>query len=124
MPMFPPCMSQLLLGGPCRVVRRLSGPAVDGDKPHAGLDHAPREQQILPQRMHPITFAQLRRLAVQVERLPAFGARHRVVGLLAQVRPVLASCVLVQLVGLKAAEQTPCAGRRPPRRRGRKSPAA
>ena len=67
------------------VVLGLSGPAVDSDKADARFHHASGEQQILPQWMHSIAFANLVWLLAKIKRLPAFGSRQRFVGLLAQV---------------------------------------
>ena len=90
------------------VVVGLADPAVDGDKPHARLHHPPREQQVLPERVHPVAFADLGRFAVHFKRLAAFGPRHGVVGLLAQVGPVLDVAVLVVPVRLQPAQQALC----------------
>ena len=89
----------------CLVMLGLPGPAVDGDKTTARFHHPSCEQQILPERMHPIALANLVGFAVQFERLPAFGPRHGVVSLLAQVGPVLDKPELIEPGGLEPAEQ-------------------
>ena len=69
MPISPPCMSQLELGGPPPSARSRTGPAIDGDESDSRLDEPSGQEQVLSQRMHAVAVAHGGGLPFQLERL-------------------------------------------------------
>ena len=87
-PISPPCMSQLELGGPPPgFARSRTCPAIDGDEAHARLDEPARQQQVLSQGMHAVALAHGRGLAFQLERLATGRSARQLEGPAVQFLP-------------------------------------
>lgn len=87
------------------LARRRAHPTIHGHEAHTGLHHPPREQEVLPQRMHAVALAHGARLAAQVERFPSFRPGHRVVSQFTQLMPVLGLRLVREAVGFQSIEQ-------------------
>ncbi len=110
MPMWPPCMSQLELpAGRLHSARGRARPAIDGDEADSRLDQPACQQQVLPQGMPAVAVAHGRRLAFQVERLPARGPRRQLEGPLVDVLPFLLDAIVLAVGRIQVVQQSAAA---------------
>ena len=87
------------------VVFGLTSPAIDRHEANSRLHHSPSKQQILAERMHSITFANLNGFTSQIKRESSFRSRHRIVRLFTKFRPVLHLLISIQSIRVQTTEQ-------------------